>query len=117
MSRLVPLGKSTEWVSFVTENGAGILADPDAGPTVVNVQKNGSDSLESAVTIEQQEDDGPANITGTFFAVFDLAALTVAPNDTISATISFQMDGYIKTFPIDLTIGEFAVNEPKVRVG
>lgn len=90
-----PLGQNTVRVPFSVRNASGALSNADSLPTVFNVQKNGSDSTESYVTISQMQDDTPSNITGMYYVVLDLSSsgLNTLANDTLVIDISATVDG------------------------
>lgn len=116
---IVPLGKATHIVPLLAKDSGGQLVNADSLPTVLNVQKNGADASESAVTIVQAQDDTPANITGKYLISCDLSGtgLNVLANDQIVVTVQATIEGTVATAVKSFTVASMSGNAPSIEAG
>lgn len=116
---LIPLGKATHIIPLLTKGSEGQLKNADSTPSVLNVQKNGADANESAVSIAQAQDETPANITGKYLISCDLSAsgLNAAANDQFIITVQATVSGTLLTSTISFTVADMAGNAPKIELG
>lgn len=119
MANLVPFGKATHRVGFNIRSANGELTAPDSLPTILNVQKNGADTVETAVTVEQKQDSTPAPVIGAFELVLDLSVggLNVLPGDHLSVVVVTTVGGAPVNAVADVTIAEFATDKPEMIIG
>lgn len=119
MSQIVPLGKSSITLPLLTKDAGAALVDADSIPTVLNVQKNGSDADEAAVTITQAQDSTPANITGNYLVTVDLGAsgLNVVNGDQIIVTVNAIVSSTTLTASFTFIVADMAGNVPSIDLG
>lgn len=117
--QLVPFGKINHIAPLLVKDSTGSLVNADSLPTVLNVQKNGADASEAAVSISQAQDDTPANITGKYLISCDLtgSGLDVAVNDQIIVTVQAIIASTVVTSTFSFTMADLAGNVPSVEIG
>lgn len=119
MSQLVPFGKATFIIPLLTKDSGGALVNPDATPTVLNVQKNGADADEGAVSVTQSQDDTPANITGNYQVSCDLSSggLNAVVNDQFVITVQAVVSGTILSSAFTFIVADLSGQAPKIELG
>lgn len=116
---LVTLGTATHRATILTKTSTGALVNADSLPTILNVQKNGVDADESAVSVVQAQDDTPANITGMYHLVIDLSGsgLNAIANDQFTILVQSTIQGSLRTQSYTFSVFEASGALPQMDIG
>lgn len=119
MSQIIPLGKTIVTIPLLTKDAGGALVNADSLPTVLNVQKNGTDADEASVTITQAQDSTPANITGNYLVSIDISpsGLNAITNDQFIVTVNAIVSSTTLSKSFTFLVADMAGNIPSIDLG